>query len=375
MLADLDVLVEDPRLEQLKERYEREGVDTRLISEPFIESSEFGDADSCRRLLEDLSPDERRSRLRAVDQHGRTGLILAASKADLELTDVLLDCGANPNDADSSGSTALHYAACKGATAIVDHLLRACADAGRRDDMGEEPLMWASGPATVSRLLDAGAECNAKNINGRTALMCLAARGDIDSVKVLSEEQNLDLNACDSEGRSARALAEAAGHEELSDFLASQGSSAGAPRPLRVLSAVEALHDAARRGDSSACSKLLSEKGCDVNAVVGGETALLLACGGRKGRGSFQAAEVLLDARADPNRADTCLGETPLMRTVLSYAGEELLWMLLECRADPLKRDRVGRTPCEAAAAWKRDDAVAILEAAVAGELPLECMD
>merc|ERR1712050_471211 len=100
--------------------------------------------------------------------------------------------------------------------------------------------------------------------------------------------------------------------------------------------------------------------GGDVDADVGGETALLAAAGAKAGR----AVEVLLRARADPNRADAFLKETPLARAVLAGCSCELLWLLLEAKADPLKEDLSGRTAASIAESWGHLQAVEILKAA-----------
>merc|ERR1712216_228135 len=87
------------------------------------------------------------------------------------------------------------------------------------------------------------------------------------------------------------------------------------------------------------------------------------------------AVEALLHGRADPNHADPFLGETPLLRAVLSKSTNEMLWMLLEAKADPTKEDLGWRTPAQLAAAWGNSEAADILKAAAAGELRLGAMD
>lgn len=327
--------------------------------------------------------------MQSVDQQGRTGLLLASRRSDDELAQVLLDTGANPNDADSGGVTALHYAVGRGAMKVVDLLLHCKADADKTDDQGETPLMWASGPsgaAAAAALLAARADPWASTASGRTALMFASGRGDLKAVETLARLQGADLDALDAAGQSAHALALATGHSEVCDLLLQLGASASAPgdgasgsAPAggaaqgggRVARLDEALLDAARRGDADAVAALLrrggGETAVDVDAEVGGETALLVAAGAGAGR----AVEVLLEARADPNKADAYLQETPLVRAMLSRCSNELLWLLLEARADPSKGDLTGRTAEAIASSWGDDAAAAILRAAAEGTLGL----
>jgi len=113
----------------------------------------------------------------------------------------------------------------------------------------------------------------------------------------------------------------------------------------------DAFLEAARRGDASACAKFL-EEGIDAEAEIGGETALLLAAGAACSR----AVETLLQGRADPNHADPFMGETPLIRAVLSQSTPEMLWMLLEAKADPTKEDVSSRTAANVAEVWGYND-------------------
>jgi len=359
--------------DKIGSRYlEREGIDTRFYSEPFLEASELGDADSLRQRLASISADEKRQLVRSVDQQGCTGLLLMARGGHTEMVGVLLDAGANPNDADSSGATALHYSAARSSPAVSELLLRCKADVDRQDERGDTPLMWARGGRTLEVLLSAGADPLAINKYGQTATMLASGKGDIEAIEGLAKVIGpSDLNACDKQGCSAHAAALAAGHPDAAEVLIALGATASAKPAPCVISHEEALHEVARRGDADACAALLQKGGVKVDAEICGETALLLAAGAGSGR----AVEVLLQARADPNHADAFMQETPLARALLSRADDALLWLLLEARADPAKADLTGRNAVEVAEAWGRADSAKILRAAIAGELSLSAMD
>lgn len=359
--------------DKLGSRYlEREGIDTRFYSEPFLEASELGDIASLRQRLASISTDEKRQLVRSVDQQGCTGLLLMAKGGHTEMIGVLLDADANPNDSDSSGATALHYAAARSSHAVAELLLGCRADVDLQDERGDTPLMWARGGRTLEVLLGAGADPLSTNKYGQTAVMLASSKGDIEAIEALAKVIGSDgLDACDKHGCSAHAAAISAGHPDAAEVLVALGATASVKPPPCVISHEEALHEVARRGDADACAALLQKGNINVDAEICGETALLLAAGAGSGR----AVEVLLQARADPNHADAFMQETPLTRALLSRAGDALLWLLLEARADPAKADLAGRTAVEVAEAWGRADSAKILRAVMAGELSLSAMD
>lgn len=371
MVDDGGVVAADQQIESLARRFEKEGLDTRFLEEPFLEAAELGDASSLQLRLAHLAPEERRRFVKSVDQHGRTGLLLAARRGDADLARVLLEASANPNEADSGGTTAMHYAASCGSTQLIELLLQCRAEVEKRDDQGETPLMWGTGPRVVSLLLEARSDMQSRSNTGRTALMLASAKGDLETMALLAQVPGAELDVKDSQGVSAHALALAAGHRAGGHLLVSLGATPLAVSTTsRVARREDALHEAAKRGDAEGCAALLAE-GVAADAEVGGERPLLLACAAGAGR----AAEVLLRARADPNRGDSYLQETPLLRAVLAGCSNELLWLLLEARADPSQADLAGRIPEQVASSWGNAPGAEILRAAAAGQLALSSMD
>mmetsp|Transcript_50527 Transcript_50527/g.134382 ORF Transcript_50527/g.134382 Transcript_50527/m.134382 type:complete len:367 (-) Transcript_50527:23-1123(-) len=338
-------------------------MDTRFITQSFLEAAELGDAASLRSRFEQSKEHERRQFVKQVDQQGRSGLILAARAGDTDLVRVLLEADANPNDADLSGCTPLHYAATR-SEALPRLLLEFLALPDARDDWGDTPLMWASG-AVVGILLAARADPHARNSQGRTALILASARGDVKALSALAAT-NIDLDTTDSLGSSAHGAAVAAEHHEAAEFLARHGATVPeVPEEQHVRFEV-ALCQAARQGDVDSLGSLLLVGGRDtLDTRVAGEAALLLAAG----CGCFRAVELLLQAKADPNLADEFLCETPLMRAVLANAPCEVLWLLLEARADPSRVDLSGRTAGDIAVAWNQDACAEILRLGAQGEL------
>ncbi|TGJ80467.1 hypothetical protein E0Z10_g8295 [Xylaria hypoxylon] len=148
---------------------------------------------------------------------GYTALHLAAIRGPVEVTQILLEAGANKEARDSSGRTPLLVAVTvrpglsvrvppkAGANKedmllafpgylemerTVQVLLEAGADKEARDAAGNTPLLAAAGDSTAGRfaariLLDAGADREVRNSAGDTPLLAAAKLQDVDVVKAL----------------------------------------------------------------------------------------------------------------------------------------------------------------------------------------------
>ena len=103
---------------------------------------------------------------------------------DLEAVEQSLRSGADPNARDASGATALMYAAAFAPTATMRALRGAGEDVNATSRNGATALMWAThDPSKVRLLLERGAAVNAARADGPTALVAAALRGDMASSK------------------------------------------------------------------------------------------------------------------------------------------------------------------------------------------------
>lgn len=102
-----------------------------------------------------------------------------------------LKSGANPKSRDRNGMSPLHHAAGRGRREICVELRKAGAPLGAKDDLGREPIHLAAGFEGVEGarcldfLLSEGAEVNARDDGGCTALHYAAHTGDPEKTEVL----------------------------------------------------------------------------------------------------------------------------------------------------------------------------------------------
>ena len=204
-------------------------------------------------------------------------LFKAVKASNASQVNEALEAGANINAKDSDGWTALMRASRNGYKAIVKTLLDKGADVNAKDKEGGTALMWATfknRTAIVKILIDKGADVNARDNRGSTALMMAAINGHTDIVALLEA------------ARAAIArlfiAVKANNASQVNEAL-----EAGANINAKDSDGWTALMWALGEG-YTAIAKALIDKKADVNAREGrGWTALMIAAGkGYKGHGS-----------------------------------------------------------------------------------------
>lgn len=141
---------------------------------------------------------ERGADVDAQSRDGQTALIVAIMREFLEAVDALLEQGADIDKVGSNGATALHVAVIRF-------------------------------PDALPKLIDAGGDVDALDVSGWSPLMHAAALGDEGAVSVLLKA-DADTEVADQQGRTARDLAQQAGHEAV--VLLLNAASDGARPPL-----------------------------------------------------------------------------------------------------------------------------------------------
>jgi ankyrin repeat protein len=303
--------------------------------------------------------------VKAVNRYGITPLYLAAANGNATILEKLLKAGADANASVNEGETALMTAARTGSVDAVKALIAHGADVNAKENWhGETALMWAVSEkqAVVAReLIAKGADVNARsNVNkwerqnsaeprekwlplgGMPALEFAARDGCVECIPVLVDG-GADINAVDQDGITALLSAVINGHYDVAGVLIEKGADANiADRTGRtpLYSAVDfhtmpaSNRPSPKETDNELTSldvvaKLLA-KNANVNAQLKQQ----------------QPYRTKLD-RGDDTMLTT--GTTPLIRA--AKAGDVAVMKLLLAKgADPKLATRNGVNPLMAAA-------------------------
>ncbi|KAL9616887.1 MAG: hypothetical protein Q9160_008276 [Pyrenula sp. 1 TL-2023] len=242
----------------------------------------------------------------AFNSRGQSALHLAARKGDSDLVAYLLRNGAKVNPDDDDSKTPLHEAALSGNADVVRLLLNRGADTQARDANGKTPRDVAEDLSAW--FMDHGANVEAKNREGHTALYQFSMKGPLKAVEVL-----LDANA----------RIEAAGPSRQT--------------PLMV---------ACDHGQTEIV-RLLLTRGADTNKVnERQETALSVAAG--RSHGYIEIGKLLISHHADVNAQDQSKQTALLL--CCENRHEEMALMLLNRGADFKINGRSGYAPLHLAA-------------------------
>jgi hypothetical protein len=144
---------------------------------------------------------------------------------DLEITKLFLAAGINPDARDEEGATVLQ-AVQAGDMGIIEALLNNGADVNAHDAKGSSALYLAIliGDNESARILvRKGADVNASNNEGETPLMIAALKGYPDNVKLLLDA-GANLNAKDKRGETPLMHAIERNHSEVIQMLKDAGA-------------------------------------------------------------------------------------------------------------------------------------------------------
>jgi len=275
-----------------------------------------------------------------------------------------------------------------GTAAQLKAAIAAGADVNAKDRDGVTALMRAASAGrgdSVTALIAAGAAADAKTSGGVNALMMAALGGYAEATRVLLAAK-VDSNAKDNQGRTALMAAASSGEQAVVDALLAAGADvniedAGGASALTYASAegfgtaVTALQKrGAKAGDrelllaAGRCNTGIVRSylgaGMSVNPKDAGTTPLIVAAGGN----CVEVVQLLLDRGAELNARDSD-GWTALIKA--SAGGhEEVVRVLLAKGADLSPTDSAGRSAWTYAALGRHEAIAEMFRAARAAASP-----
>ena len=276
----------------------------------------------------------------------------AVRENNLTQLQALLDQKASADSADNRGITPLMYAAEIGSVDAMRLLLDRGADVNAQNAFGSTALMWSvSDAAKVRLLLDRGAQVNTAAKSGRTALIIAAFTNPSAEVVRLLLAKGAKVDVMDL--RHVTPLNAATFGNDTATVRLLLEAGADIDTPDTFIGLTPLMNAAGNRNVEAV--KLLVAKGAKVNAVskteglpkiqtgtveFGGWTPLLMA----SAFGPPEAVKVLLDAGARIAAQDY-RGFTPLMLAVgTDRYDQRIVKMLLAHGADLRPTNHAGET-------------------------------
>jgi ankyrin repeat protein len=240
-----------------------------------------------------------------------SNLITAARTGSSETVQALIDQGANVNAQDDTGQTALMAAASRGATGTVQLLLNKGASVNAKDSTGKTALLWATSGSP-----------------GRFGLIQTLT----DTAQVLLTA-GADATVSDAEGKTALMWAATHGYDIILRTLVTRN----VPLDTQDKQGNTALFFAVSN-DHIDLVRVLLKSGAAVDVQnAEGKTALMAAADSNY----LDIARALLTKKVDPNLRDQD-GRTALMWAVNS-GSLDIVQALLAKGADPTVKTRGGR--------------------------------
>lgn len=267
---------------------------------------------------------------------GESQALLAAAKTGKVENISILSTGTVKPSADALGRSPIMFAVSSGNPDLLDIVLRAKSDVSAKDKAGMTAIDLAAQtckPSLFEKLMEAGAATDSKS--GDHSTLASIARHCTNWSEFKRFFINVDMNAIDSEGRSAAWYAAQRGDVSLLGWLFDEG----AKFDLADSQGITPMHIAALSKQVTSLKFILSKiENADVPAARG-TTPLMLAAYS----GCDQCVDVLIKKKADLSFKNQD-GDTALMFAVRGGNGQ-IAQNLLEAGSNGDARNKAGDTP------------------------------
>ncbi len=285
-----------------------------------------------------------------VNSEGRTPLLLAAENGTVDMIEALLQAGADYNRKDSRGNTILHILSIKpgyGREALLKKLASMVRDVNIRNFDDYTPLHLAARKgnlAALRSLLDAGARIDARLPDGSTVLFFCKP---VISSSLIG--MGADINATNNAGHTAVVHARLQGDKERLTFLKRTGRFGTRPRTFYLRGRETSIFKAVKDGATDDIREILARdpKQLEFRETDLSETPLHAAAA----TGNPETIKLLVDLGANVNSTNE------FMRTPMHYAAAgghlEAIKVLHAAGANLQATDFRGSTPLHDAAAAK----------------------
>lgn len=164
------------------------------------------------------------------DNEGKTALINAVERKNINTIKFLISNGANPNLADNEGNTAMDLARKEGSSEIINILKEDPANLKKMDNPAnvQEVFDFLNGPVRSARtfkelLKEKGLTVNARSEGGITLLMWTILKKQPNCAKYLIQ-QKAYINAQDNSGKTALMHATATANKDMVALLLAKGA-------------------------------------------------------------------------------------------------------------------------------------------------------
>ena len=285
-----------------------------------------------------------------IAEQWESPLYSAASQGFIDIVKILLGAGAKLNLPSVNGETALHGASCQGHSEICELLLHSGAEVNAKSTNGETPLHKASKSyKVVEILLSAGANVHSTTSTGRTPLHNAAETNETKSISRLLSA-GADINAQTSDGETSLYLS-----AKLRDSVQVVKTLlvAGANVHLKTSQGKTAISIAIENRNTEIVELLLgagSETPDEMGKITLWESSA---------KGYYRVVAVLLDKGQNVNervtRGWTCL------HIAASNGHAKVVELLLKAGADKTLQDDDGRTALMLAKSRGHQDVVDLL--------------